>query len=605
MVLSFIFYVSIKEALIERTCAQLSAINILKKRQIEDYFKFKEKSLKIFLVDILKEEHIRSNGDEKTILEHAVQRNIARMAGELGYLNVAYLDKDLNLINISDSTDNNFVEVLKKHEVGDDQLHAIWNSKEHTCRIFDIVPFEDDSKLKVLMICPLKDGNNETIGLLVLEQMGDRVQDILFELTGMGQTGESYIVAKDFKMRSHSRFFPEKNPGFIKVRTKAVMDVFSGKEDVGIIKDYREVEVLSAYRKVKVPGLSWAIVTEIDYEEALKPVNKVRNYIFLTGALISLLVLILTILLANRIAKPIVALKQLILRLSKGELPEKKPLPLEQDEVGDMTTAIGNLIDGLKRTAAFASEIGNGNFSQKHEPLSDKDTLGLSLLLMRDKLKEMQQKEAEMMRERSSALLEGQEKERRRLSRELHDGIGQMLTAIRFKTSTIEAQPEVQKEIKELLDQTIQEIRRISNNVMPSVLLDFGLEAALNTLCTNTSKYSNVIAECIFKTENSGLPIDFETSVSIYRISQEAINNTLKYADASFAVIELTHQPKEIKLEIRDNGNGFDVEEFYAKAKLSNGLKNMKERVNLLNGSFDITADETEGTCIKISIPRN
>lgn len=602
MILASIFYSSSEEALIERTSAQLSSINMLKKRQIEDYFKFKERSLKIFLVDILKEQHLKERGDEKSILEHAVNANIARMAGELGYLNVAYLDKNLNLINISDSTDADFVHVLKDHEVGDDELRKIWQNKNHSCYTFDIVPFEDDTELKVLMICPLKDGKDNTIGLLVLEQLGNRIQDILFELTGMGKTGESYIVAKDFKMRSHSRFFPDKNPGFIQVRTKAVYNAFKGIKNVEIIKDYRDIDVLSAYRKIEVPGLEWAVISEIDYSEAMQPVYKLGKYMLITGALISFLVLILTIIIARKIAQPIERLRKIIVQLSKGELPDKKPNIKNFDEVGDMTLAIVNLVDGLKRTAHFAHEIGNGNFKQQFEPLSNKDNLGISLIQMRDKLKELKKKEQEIMRERSSALLEGQEKERRRLSMELHDGIGQMLSAIRFKIAEIENK-NLAGDIKNLLDDTIKEIRRISVNVMPSVLLDFGLEAALRTLCTNISNYSGLLIEYNYRSEDNHQEINFETSASIYRITQEALNNTIKYADANFASVEVVHALEFIKIEIHDNGNGFDLGEYNSKAKLSSGLKNMKERTSLLRGTFQINSNKEEGTTISISIP--
>lgn len=551
---------------------------------------------------MIKAQHIREQGEEKSILEHAVNGNIARMAGELGYLNVAYLDKDFNLINISDSTDESFVHVLKDHEVGDDELRKIWNGKSHSCSTFDIVPFEDDTELKVLIICPLKDAQDQTVGLLVLEQLGSRVQDILFELTGLGETGESYVVAKDFKMRSHSRFFPDKNPGFIQVKTKAVRNAFKGLKNVEIIKDYREIDVLSAYRKIDIPGLEWVIITEIDYAEAMKPVYKLGTYILIAGAFISLGVLIITILIAKRIAEPIELLRKVIVQLSKGELPEEKPIAKEFDEVGDMTLAIGNLIDGLKRTAHFASEIGNGNFRQQYEPLSDHDTLGLSLMQMRNKLRELKKKEVEMMRERSSALLEGQEKERRRLARELHDGIGQMLSAIRFKSATIEDKI-IATDIKNLLDDTIKEIRRISINVMPSVLLDFGLEAALRTLSENISNYSGVLVEYNYKLEKSDLEINFETSASIYRIIQEALNNTVKYAEATFASVEVRHTSESIKMEIHDNGNGFDLVEYNSKAKLSSGIKNMKERASLLRGTFQIRSNDEEGTTINISIP--
>jgi two-component system NarL family sensor kinase len=603
MTFGAIFYFSSEKALIERTSAQLASINILKNTQIEEYFKFKEQNLKIFLVDIVKEQHLKEKARENTILNHAITTNIVRLATELDYLNVAYLDENFSRINISDSSDTNFIEVLKHHKVGDKKLQAIWDGKSTDIKIFDMIPFEDDTELKVLIICPIKNQENVTVGLLVLEQLGSKIQEILHEVTGMGETGESYIVARDYKMRSKSRFIPNQNPSFIKVRTKAVDKAFQGIEDVEVIDDFRNEKVLSAYRKVNITGLHWALISEIDYSEAMKPVHKLGKYIFLVGTLISLGVFLITIIIAGYISRPIVALQNLILNLSKGELPDQNPVPKNLDEIGDMTLALGYLIDGLKRNAKFALEIGNGNLALQYEPLSDSDDIGQSLLQMRDRLKNLKEKESDMMRERSSALLEGQEKERRRLARDLHDGIGQMLTAIKFKTSAI-IDKTLATQIQELISETIQEIRRISINVMPSELLDFGLHSALKTLCNNITSYSGLVIKYNYQPSEDDLTINFETSASLYRIIQEALNNIVKHAEAKKVIVTIKHTHQYIKIDIQDNGRGFNIGSYNEKTnQSSSGLKNMRERTSLLRGTFKIESNKEQGTTINISVP--
>ena len=102
---------------------------------------------------------------------------------------------------------------------------------------------------------------------------------------------------------------------------------------------------------------------------------------------------------------------------------------------------------------------------------------------------------------------------------------------------------------------------------------------------------------------NYQVKLSKRNELQLYRIIQEALNNTVKYAEATFASVEVRHTAEYIKIEIHDNGNGFDLVEYNAKAKLSSGIKNMKERASLLRGTFQIRSNDEEGTTINISIP--
>ncbi|HXA01500.1 MAG TPA: histidine kinase [Cytophagaceae bacterium] len=427
------------------------------------------------------------------------------------------------------------------------------------------------------------------------------VEDILFIRTGMGNTGESYIVGGDSTMRSKSRFFPDSTPSVIHVNTESTRLALAGREGVHLTRDYRNVEVLSAYRKLNIKGLNWVIISEIDFEEALMPVHKIRNYIILIGLIISLIIILITLYLSEKISNPILQLKTIILDLSKGVLPDKKISPSSHDEIGQMTEAINKLIEGLKRTSDFAYHIGSNDFNKSFQPLSDNDVLGISLLQMRDKLKIIQKKEISFIRARSSALLEGQENERKRLARELHDGLGQMLTVVKLRLNSVQTDQQLH-EITSLLDETIAEVRRISNNLMPNVLLDFGLEAGLRLLCKNTSVHAGIDIEfCFDQTEVT--PVNFEVSIGLYRIAQEGLNNIIKYADARKARLSVLQYKDRINMEISDEGKGFVLNEYYADSKERKGIKNMRERTKILNGTFHIESLLNKGTTITVEIP--
>jgi signal transduction histidine kinase len=259
---------------------------------------------------------------------------------------------------------------------------------------------------------------------------------------------------------------------------------------------------------------------------------------------------------------------------------------------------------GLQRTSLFASEIGNGHLQSIYQPLSPEDTMGNALLQMRAQLRASYENEAMLSRQRTVALLEGEENERRRISRELHDGIGQLLTAIQFKLNAIEGQQKIHSEIQAILDETIVEIRRISHNLMPSVLLDFGLEAALKSLCTRTAQSTGWKVNFEFDAYPEAPPLPQELIIGLYRIAQEGIHNAVKYSRASQLSIIVDYEPDQVQLRIRDDGVGFAWETYQqSTAREMHGIRNMQERTHLLRGDFTVATRPGGGTTLTIRVP--
>jgi two-component system NarL family sensor kinase len=314
------------------------------------------------------------------------------------------------------------------------------------------------------------------------------------------------------------------------------------------------------------------------------------------------LIVYITIVLSGRIANPIMALQSIIEQLSYGKIPEEKFQYKDKDEIGHMAKAIDQLTEGIKRTTAFAFETGQGNFKATFEPLSKDDVLGNTLIQMRDKIIDLQQKQLSLARQRSAALVEGQEKERQRLARELHDGLGQLLTGIRYKIEVLKTDEVNKEEIKQLLDETIAEVLRISHNVMPSALTDFGLESALKAMCIKVSHLGQIHIEYDFVLEEKKDLLDFEISTTLYRIAQEGLNNLLKYALATKALLEVYVEENNIVMELSDNGKGFSMEK---ERGTGNGLRNIKERAKLCGGKASITSMEGKGTKIRVVLPLN
>lgn len=210
---------------------------------------------------------------------------------------------------------------------------------------------------------------------------------------------------------------------------------------------------------------------------------------------------------------------------------------------------------------------------------------------------------------RSAALLEGQEEERKRFARELHDGIGQMLTGLKLHAGKIRKYPfadEKQRvrfdELCHLIQDTIQATRQVSHNLMPSVLSDFGLDAALQLLAEQTTQVAGTAV--VFTKVGNEKRLSPVVEIGLYRIAQEALHNAVKYAGAQTIRISLEHGQQRIKLAVEDDGKGFTLKKSRNGKPLSNvnGLENMRTRTRLMNGEFTITSKPQKGTRVSVSL---
>lgn len=205
---------------------------------------------------------------------------------------------------------------------------------------------------------------------------------------------------------------------------------------------------------------------------------------------------------------------------------------------------------------------------------------------------------------RLRSVIDGQDQERARLSRELHDGLGQSLIAIKLQlenaSSLSHSMMRASVDIAQnMIDDTVEEVRRICNALIPAALGEFGLASTLRTRCSEMGALSGFKAQ--FEVSGALERMDTKTKIYLYRIAQEALNNIAKHAKASEAKMALKREDGKICLEVSDNGKGFIFEPLVFASR--NGLQNMRERVHLLNGSFDIDSEPGKGTRIIIYVP--
>ena len=215
------------------------------------------------------------------------------------------------------------------------------------------------------------------------------------------------------------------------------------------------------------------------------------------------------------------------------------------------------------------------------------------------------------LRELPRLIREAQEAERHRVARELHDSVNQILSSVKFRLQAVEGKLTDQNEpaaravlkAKEHLEKAIQEVRRISRNLRPSELDDFGLATAVRSLCAEFGERTGMALDLAITRLPPSLPGDLE--LNLYRIIQEAFGNIEKHSRATRVTLRLGREAFCIKAAICDNGRGFDpVTQEYRKAKQSGmGLVDMKERAAFVGGRCTLRSAPGAGTEIVIEMP--
>ena len=219
---------------------------------------------------------------------------------------------------------------------------------------------------------------------------------------------------------------------------------------------------------------------------------------------------------------------------------------------------------------------------------------------------------AKKLRVLSANLLDAQEKERSRVSRELHDELGQALAFLKLRIASITAKlPRDQKslikeceETREYFNQTIENVRRLARDLSPSTLEDLGLSAAIRWLINNISQQYSI--NISLYADNVVHLLSHEDQLNIYRFCQEALNNVCKHSHASHAFVHLEKGHGPLTLKIMDNGRGFDINSVLGKdfSDRGMGLATMEERAYMMGASFLLRSGPGIGTFIRLQFPR-
>ncbi len=676
-------YFMARKALLNRTFMQLTSLREVKSQQIEDFLTERTTDAKIIAYHLGNQTKVGNDISESKTFEASVVEFI-----NLGILNrshyssvgLYYKDKGFYLWQMGPqgqmpSVTYTNLEGLSAHFLAIDSLLRPY--------FIEIGIFKNTPKLSLLAIAPIAVNSGEKV-FVILEVSGKVIDTLMQEHnneSGLGHSGEIYLVGGDMKMRSTSRFLTRETSEMV-CKTQPVELALADKMGTLRTLDYRGVDVLSSFKPIQFMGIKWVIAAEIDWSEALGDTLVLRKNIFIIGLSIFIVIAISALYFSWRITRHLTNLKNAAKRIADGKFDYVLPIE-NHDEIGSLVQAFNKMTLRLKHathklkeremrllhfyratndgiilhktgTALMVNRAAltltgyceeellkmnpNAHFADDEHLLlkSEKNEIHFfeTELITKNKSRipvEVQRKrmvyneqdvealvirniserraiEKELKEERLHRLksvIDGQEQERQRLSRELHDGLGQTLVAIKLRLESIHPdrlgeEKRTFEMVKTMFNQTIEETRRISNNLMPAALTEFSLAVVLRNLCNEVETNSGITISLVVGVLPDSLNLVLKTYA--YRITQEALTNIVKHSGASKAVVSVFSDILKLYLHIEDNGTGFHTN---IPQISGNGLYNMKERASLLGGKLVIVTSPGNGVKIKAELPFN
>ncbi|MCX6259049.1 MAG: histidine kinase, partial [Bacteroidia bacterium] len=684
--LSTISYYQVKRGIISRTLNQLNSVRTVKKKQVVSFFTDRENELQAIArlpeIQNIAKRLCKPGGSDTTSImnDSKLDHLLLNILFSSSYFSKIRICGNNGLsLEISGNREKYKEKNWKKIVSGNDYSSEFMNEIAHNKGIVLIdSAVSSEKEYRLIAGLGLEIGEDNTGAVLICEIPMDPVISMMYAIdpqNGLGISGESYLVGRDFKMRTPSRFINNSVMSVI-AKTAGVTEAFRNICDAKIIRDYRNIEVLSSFDRIHYKNIDWAILAEIDFSEAMVPVRQLRDSILLITLFISTLVFFVTLLISRSITRPLTGLRNAVSLMEQGKYNFDFNVK-SNDEIGALTQAFNNMalrirtqtgeliereerlchfyeatkdgivlhdngtpvlvnhalsdltgysVGGLMKmnvnefvklrpdllhrnydTVAYGHERKTFDVEVQENPIEFKGKMIRAVVIRDITLRKNMEKELNVERNKSlRSVIDGQENERQRFSRELHDGIGQSLIALKLKLENMRFRndknhEDLVGELKLNLDDLIDEIRRISNNLLPAVLKELGLIIALKKLCKETAVLTH--KKLTFTDNIINTSFNDTTNIYIYRIAQEALNNAVKHSNAGEITIELTEEDCCITLIICDDGIGFSTEDL--QRKLGRGFHNIHERASLMNGRLEINSDNGKGTCVRLTVPKS
>ena len=354
-------YIQAKDAILNQVTAQLTAIREIKSKQIEDYFgeRFGD-------ANVLAEHPSVVNGlgdffdaytefgpdsPEWSAVEEIYGPGLVNYEKEYCYYDLFLIHKNGEVVYTVEKEPDFATNVLNGR-YRDENINDAFEQGLKRVTLVDFEAYAPSNGAAASFVSAPVTKDGSVIGVVVLQIPLDKVNEVMQEKAGMGESGETYLVGRDRLMRSDSRFSTESTVLIQKIETYGVDAAFNGKSETTIFDDYRGVPVLSSYTKVDISGLDWVLLAEIDEAEAFAPIYALRNWILIFGFVISVVVGFVGFLISKTFTKPITKLVTWIsgmiedIEAGNGDLTKRMKIT-SKDEIGQLADWFNRFIEKL------------------------------------------------------------------------------------------------------------------------------------------------------------------------------------------------------------------------------------------------------------------
>ncbi len=384
--LGIISYNESKDALIEKSFDQLKAIRDIKKNQIESFFRERQGDLNVYAFNTAVQMATRRfihafdsaglQGELWQKWDRAHGMKFEQYVNEYGYYDLFIISNDGDVV-YTVAKEEDLGKNLVTGSLANSPLGEAFQKGKNKTSIIDFQWYDISNEPASFVAGPIKANDGSKMGVLVYQISLKAVNTIMQERSGMGETGETYLVGEDKRMRSDSYLDPAGHSvqasfdGTIKnngVDTEASREALAGNTDAKIIIDYNGNPVLSAYTPVNIGDFDWALMAEIDEAEIMIPVVTLGWEIFFIGLIIAIVIIIVSIVFARSIAKPIEMGVVFAKKMASGDLTTTIDID-QKDEIGTLASALVNMKDKLTEVVANV-QSGANNIASASEQLS-------------------------------------------------------------------------------------------------------------------------------------------------------------------------------------------------------------------------------------------